>query len=191
MCWTDNFSISYLRIHINFVVKNVSFTKWRLICIALLIPTRFWWSYEDCWRDWNWTRLLDFRKSVAPVLFASPCVEDFSARLLHQKNKHLRPSTLCWLRNKTYFCNSIRKYSFNYCTSIQLIFQTPNMGICTSYLAISHAVVTMALLVTSGLEMLPQLWLLHIDLINLSYVQGLLTVRPEMYISTTVQYAFC
>lgn len=65
------------------------------------------------------------------------------------------------------------------------------MGICASYLAISHAVITMALLVTSGLEMLPQLWLLHIDLINLSSVQGLQTVRPEMYISTTVQYAFC
>lgn len=65
------------------------------------------------------------------------------------------------------------------------------MGICTSYLAISRAVVTMALLVTSGLEMVPQLWLLHADLINLSSVQGLLTVRPDIYISTTVQYAFC
>lgn len=65
------------------------------------------------------------------------------------------------------------------------------MGICTSYLAVSHAVLTMALLVTSGLGMLLQLWLLHTDLINLSYVQGLLIVRPEMYISTAMQYASC
>lgn len=65
------------------------------------------------------------------------------------------------------------------------------MGICTLYLAISLAVLTMALLVTSGLEMLLQLWLLHTDLINLSYVQGLVIVSPEMYISAAMQYAFC
>lgn len=65
------------------------------------------------------------------------------------------------------------------------------MGICTLYLAISPAVLTMALLVASGLEMLLQPWLLHTDLINLSYVQGLVIVRPEMYISAAIQYAFC